>query len=125
MEIFKFFKKGKIERITKRVPLELIFRFTHDNHEHVGVLKDISSGGMGFSTAGEFREGTEIEFEFYLFSKNNDLNPETIHIKEKGDIKWVNFNRSLKLVDYDVGCQFLNPELISTVQLLKIADSKV
>ncbi|SLM31283.1 hypothetical protein MTBBW1_300014 [Desulfamplus magnetovallimortis] len=100
----------------------MIFRFEYDDREHMGIIKDISVKGFGFSAAREIEPGKEIDAEIVLGCRDCDMDLKEFSMKEKARIKWVGPNRSMQLVDFDAGCEFVDLNEMNQEKLKKILD---
>ncbi|MBF0202264.1 MAG: hypothetical protein HQK66_13330, partial [Desulfamplus sp.] len=109
MGLFDFFIKKRYRRINKRIVLKTIFQFEYDNKIYTGVINNISLSGFGFSVSRKIEANREIDADIMIQYKDYDNNIKELNIKEKAVIKWVAHNRTLQLVDYDVGCEFVSP----------------
>lgn len=120
----EFIKRKRQQRAARRLGMTALFRFQYDDQTVSGVLKDISQYGFSFASNIKLEPGEEIWVNITLDFDNVDqdlLNPDMEHyisLREKALIKWVRPNRYLSLGDYNVGCQFFNPD-IEKLKILK------
>lgn len=117
MGFFELLKKKRYPRISKRIGLDITFRFEKEGKFTTGILKNISLQGFGFAAAGDIQQGSEINVEIEINCKDCDMQYKVMSLKERAIVKWVTPNRTMKLVDYDAGCEFLAPDTISQKML--------
>lgn len=113
LNFFEFIKKNnknKGNRAVDRLSFKVIFQYNYDNRDYMTLLKDISVNGFGFVSANHLEPGKDIEMEVIVECKEPDADLKWVALKEKARIKWVGNNQSSRLVDYDVGCEFIEPD---------------
>ncbi|MBF0229925.1 MAG: PilZ domain-containing protein [Desulfamplus sp.] len=112
--ILNFLKKRKRasnrKRASARLQFEVMFSYHYENRTYMGLLKDISVNGLGFFSANYVEAGKEIEVEVVVDCKEPDADLKWVALKEKAKIRWVGINHSSKLIDYDIGCEFIEPD---------------
>ncbi|MBF0467442.1 MAG: PilZ domain-containing protein [Desulfamplus sp.] len=106
-DFLKFIKANK--RSSERVPVKVMFKYHYDNRDYMGLLRDICLNGFGFLSSNEIEPGKEIDMEVVVQCKDCTLE-KWVALKEKAKIKWVAPNHSARLADYDVGCEFTQPD---------------
>ncbi|MBF0573349.1 MAG: PilZ domain-containing protein [Desulfamplus sp.] len=106
--ILNFFKKSK--RASARLPFGVMFKYHYNNRDYMGLLKDISVNGFGFFSSHYLEVGEEITMEVVVDCKEPDAKLKWVVLKEKAKIRWVALNHSSKPVDYDIGCEFIEPD---------------
>ncbi|MBF0379022.1 MAG: PilZ domain-containing protein [Desulfamplus sp.] len=116
--ILNFFKKRK--RASERLSFEVMFKYHYNNRDYMGLLKDISVNGFGFFSSHYVEVGKEIEMEVVVDCKEPDADLRWVALKEKAQIRWVGINHSSKPVDYDIGCEFIEPDNATREKLTKI-----
>ncbi|MCK5098317.1 MAG: PilZ domain-containing protein, partial [Desulfobacteraceae bacterium] len=120
--MFDFFKKWKKKRAAKRMNVNIMFQFQYDGTEHSGVLKNISINGFRLSAARSVEKMKKIDAEIFFKFKDSDGKSVSFTLNEKAEIKWVAPNRTMALVDYDAGCEFVAPDKSSRENLQKMLD---
>ncbi|MBF0203154.1 MAG: PilZ domain-containing protein [Desulfamplus sp.] len=115
LNLFDIFKNKKIDffknkkRTSERISVKVMFKYSYDNKDYMGQLKNISVDGFGFLSSNPLESGKDIDMEVVVQCK--ECNEEKwVSLKEKAKIHWVSINRSNRLADYDVGCKFIEPD---------------
>ncbi len=118
----KFLKKQRHKRIADRTNFKVMFQFIYGDTEHMGVLRDLSINGFSFSTALEIKQGKKIDVEIFIKYGDSHADLQVLFLNEKAEIKWVKPNYSVQLVDYDAGCEFVEPNKNNQEKLGRILD---
>ncbi|MBF0259129.1 MAG: PilZ domain-containing protein [Desulfamplus sp.] len=85
-----------------------MFKYHYGNKDYMGLLRDICKNGFGFLSSNHLKSGEDIDMEVIVQCRDCE-GEKWVELKEKAKIRWVAPNHSARLADYDVGCEFTEP----------------
>ncbi|MBF0112712.1 MAG: PilZ domain-containing protein [Desulfamplus sp.] len=123
LNLLNFFKKGKSKRAAERLSFQVMFKYSYNNRDYMARLKDISVNGFGFSCANHIEPGKEIDMEVIVECNEDNVDLKWLILNERARVQWVAINRSSKLADYDIGCEFVAPDNETREKLAQILNN--
>lgn len=119
LDFLKFFTNRK--RGSERIPIKVMFKYSYDNREYMGLLKDICVDGFGFLSSSYVEPGRMVDVELLVQYKDWEGDLKWLSLNERATVKWVvKHKHTVKPMDYSIGCEFTEPDSETLKPLCKM-----